>query len=66
MSEFTEYAIRWDESISGMADISQPQRGRSKVYAALENSAYDGKVLSRTVTRSDWTPDPTPNPEPTT
>lgn len=56
MSERTEYAIRWAEPAPGLLDISTPHGSLPMVEMALEGSAFDGSIVQRTVTESDWQP----------
>ena len=54
MSSRVEYAIRWDTALLGFPDISTPHESRAMVEMALEGSAFNGEIVRRVVTETEW------------
>jgi hypothetical protein len=50
----TEYAIRWTDEAPGYPDTSAPFKSRDEAQAALDASAFEGRLAKRTVTYTEW------------
>lgn len=49
----TEYAIRW-EPAPPYPDMSRPFLSVDEAKRALDDSAFEGEIVARTVTYSEW------------